>query len=266
MAKYRNVYMSFWTDSKVIEKFTPEDRYFYLYLMTNPHTSLCGCYEVSLTQMANETGYNKDSIEKLIVRFMEVHDLIRYDFSTNEVIILNWHKYNWNNSGKLIAGVENGIECVKNPVFKQYLEHLSLGHLDGSIGYVYGTQGPYTFLIHDLPISVNDNSTVTKNKNMNLIIEIVDYFNRVTGKSYRASSRTTKAHIEARLNEGFVLEDFKKVIDVKTAEWKNDQKMCNYLRPETLFGTKFESYLNQNTKSQKGEQAKALLKMLEDEE
>ena len=51
--------------------------------------------------------------------------------------------------------------------------------------------------------------------------------------------------INARLNNGFSLEDFKKVIDTKTNEWKNDKTMCKYLRPETLFVTKFESYLNE---------------------
>ena len=68
MAIYRNVIMSFWTDSKVVDDFTPEDKFFYLYLITNPHTNLCGCYEVSLKQMANETGYNEDTIKRLIVK------------------------------------------------------------------------------------------------------------------------------------------------------------------------------------------------------
>ena len=53
MASYRNISMDFWTDSKVVDDFTPEDRYIYLYCMTNPHTNLCGCYEVSIKQIAN---------------------------------------------------------------------------------------------------------------------------------------------------------------------------------------------------------------------
>jgi uncharacterized phage protein (TIGR02220 family) len=55
--------------------------------------------------------------------------------------------------------------------------------------------------------------------------------------------------IIARYNEDFTLDDFKKVIDVKSAEWKNDKKQNKFLRPETLFGTKFEGYLNQNMKN-----------------
>ena len=75
MAFYRKISMSFWTDAKIVDDFTPEDRYFYLYLFTNPHTNLCGCYEISFTQMANETGYNKDSVERLIRRFADIHKI-----------------------------------------------------------------------------------------------------------------------------------------------------------------------------------------------
>lgn len=74
MATYRNVQMSFWTDSKVTDDFTPEDRYFYLYLMTNPHTNLAGCYELSLKVASNETGYTKEVVENLIDRFITVHN------------------------------------------------------------------------------------------------------------------------------------------------------------------------------------------------
>lgn len=74
--------------------------------------------------------------------------------------------------------------------------------------------------------------------------EIVDYLNNKTNKKYKHSTGKTRRFIEARWNESFRLDDFKKVIDIKTSEWlgTNQEK---YLRPETLFGTKFEGYLNQ---------------------
>lgn len=75
--------------------------------------------------------------------------------------------------------------------------------------------------------------------------EIVDYLNAKAGTSYRHTSKKTQQLIRARWNEGFRLDDFKTVIDNKVTEWLNDPKMNKYLRPETLFGTKFESYLNQ---------------------
>lgn len=77
--------------------------------------------------------------------------------------------------------------------------------------------------------------------------EIIDHLNQKTGSAYRATGKKTRMLIKARWDEGFRLEDMKKVIDLKTAEWLNDPKWRNFLRPETLFGTKFESYLNQKT-------------------
>ena len=95
MANYRVIQMSFWTDVKIAEDFTPEDRYFYLYLMTNTHTNLCGCYELGIRQMSVETGYTQEVIEKLISRLETQHNVIRYSRTTKELLLLNYHKYNW---------------------------------------------------------------------------------------------------------------------------------------------------------------------------
>lgn len=77
------------------------------------------------------------------------------------------------------------------------------------------------------------------------VSSILDYLNEKTGRKYKATSKATVKHINARFAEGYTEEDFKKVIDNKTAEWLHNPKMQAYLRPDTLFGTKFDSYLNQ---------------------
>ena len=77
--------------------------------------------------------------------------------------------------------------------------------------------------------------------------EIVDYLNEKADKHFKADTEATKKHIRARFAEGYTLDDFKTVIDVKVAEWK-DTEMDPYLRPNTLFAGKFEGYLNQKTK------------------
>lgn len=74
---------------------------------------------------------------------------------------------------------------------------------------------------------------------------IVDLLNKVTGKSFRHSSAATQRLIKARWNDGFRFEDFKTVILTKTNQWLKDDKMNKYLQPTTLFGTKFEGYLNE---------------------
>lgn len=76
------------------------------------------------------------------------------------------------------------------------------------------------------------------------IKEVVQYLNEKTGCHYKPSSQATIKLIKARLNDGFTLQDFKIVIDKKYAEWKGTE-LEKFLRPQTLFGTKFESYLNQ---------------------
>lgn len=79
--------------------------------------------------------------------------------------------------------------------------------------------------------------------------EVIDYLNDKTGARYKASSDVSKRLIDARVKEGYKLDDFKQVIDNKVATWAQDQKMSKYLRPQTLFGTKFESYLNERAPS-----------------
>lgn len=74
---------------------------------------------------------------------------------------------------------------------------------------------------------------------------IVEYLNEKAGTHYRPASKSTQGHIKARLAEGYTVEDFKTVIDKKVKEWK-ETPFEKYLRPETLFGSKFEGYLNGN--------------------
>lgn len=105
-----------------------------------------------------------------------------------------------------------------------------------------------------LPESTSENTTEsTKRDNVadapSLPFElIINYLNEKAGTYYRHTSKKTQTLIRARYKETFTTEDFKKVIDNKVAEWLSDPQMNQYLRPETLFGTKFESYLNQKPK------------------
>ena len=75
-------------------------------------------------------------------------------------------------------------------------------------------------------------------------VEIIDYLNSKCSKHYKHTNRIAREKIHARWHEGFRLKDFKLVIDVKAYDWLNDTKMNKYLRPDTLFGSKFEIYLN----------------------
>ena len=93
--------------------------------------------------------------------------------------------------------------------------------------------------------------TSTERKNINTKVssqaqEIIDHLNNTLGTNYKATSAKTKALIQARLNEGFTVDDFKRVHIIKFSEWTGTD-MEKYLRPETLYSNKFEGYLNQKT-------------------
>ena len=94
-------------------------------------------------------------------------------------------------------------------------------------------------------LEIEEEKKNKNNKEKENIIEIINYLNSKTHKQYRYTTSKTQSLIKARFKEGFNVDDFKKVIDIKTNQWMGTE-WEQYLRPETLFGTKFENYLNQN--------------------
>lgn len=154
MANYRNVSMAFWTDSKVEDDFTPEDKYIYLWCLTNPHTNLCGCYEISIKQIAHETGYNTDSVERLLKRLDASHNVIRYSAPTKELLVLNWFRYNWHSSEKLNKPLLNEIRSVKCDRFREYLADRYNDRESVAVMYEYGMDRlPATSRAKEIPAS-----------------------------------------------------------------------------------------------------------------
>ena len=100
--------------------------------------------------------------------------------------------------------------------------------------------------LSDCPITDADAAEKDdKNEDSADIEEIVSYLNAALGTKYRATTPKTRTLIKARMREHFTVEDFKTVIDRKVRSWADNPKMRDFLRPETLFGTKFEGYLNE---------------------
>ena len=127
---------------------------------------------------------------------------------------------------------ENRVNSKSNNL---YLDNILSGNLD------------FTF-----PTWLEENARkdLEKTKHKELWIPIA-YLNQVANKRYKFVDKT-KRLLLARFKEGYTLEDFKQVIDIKTAEWKDSPEFSKYLRPETLFGSKFDGYLNQKPKTIKG--------------
>ena len=149
MAIYRNVNITFWTDTKVSDDFSPEDKYFMLYCLTNNYTNLCGCYEISIKQMSRDTGYNEETIEKLLERFKNIHKVIFYNKENKEILIKNWYKYNWTKSEKLDKPLLKEIENIKTVEFKKVVADEYNKRDTVSIPYIYPMDTTVTASVSD---------------------------------------------------------------------------------------------------------------------
>lgn len=253
MAIFRNVNMSFWTDTKVVDDYTPEDKYFMLYAMTNQYTNIIGCYEISIRQISNDLGYNKEVVENLLKRFKEIHKTVDYDFETKELLIVNWHKYNWSNSPKLDAPLKESIEKIKSDKFYDKLATLYNKRQEEKeekdmvlIPYRYGIDT--TITITNTISNTISNTNI--DNNINDIEEIINRLNQLAGTNYRSTGESTKRLLKNLLKD-YTKEEILEVVDKMCYKWMNTKKgekdMSEYLRPSTLFRkSNFENYLGMN--------------------
>lgn len=161
-------------------------------------------------------------------------------FESGVMVVTDWNKNNWLDSRRVVeteyVDELNMLKLINDKY--EYLEEKSIAK-----------QMLSENSIEENSIEENNNiHSREKDKNETTIKLIIDYLNSKAMTNYRATSQTTKKHINARLNEGYKFDDFVTVIDNKTREWMKTD-MEKYLRPETLFGSKFESYLNQKDSS-----------------
>lgn len=124
------------------------------------------------------------------------------------------------------------------------LKKLKNGNLRNSRMDSEETQESLTEITTKTTTEITNNNILSPSSTAYPYKDVIDYLNQQTGKNYKSTTKKNQTVIRARTDEGFSLDDFKRVIDNKVAEWKG-ANMEKYLRPETLFGTKFEGYLNQ---------------------
>lgn len=124
MAVYRHIHIEFWQDGFILD-LTPEEKYFYMYLMTNSKTSQCGIYELPKRIIETETGYNRETVEKLLSRF-EDYGKVVYSEETKEVFLKNWIKHNKIVSPKVRKCIEKELKNIKS----DYLVDLFLKECD----------------------------------------------------------------------------------------------------------------------------------------
>lgn len=247
----RPVDNGFWTDPKM-DEFSPEDKYFMLYLLTNPFTKQLGIYKISVRQAAFQMGYSEDAIKVLLERFEKKYKVILYSKETSEVAVINYLRHSVLKGGKPVEDcIRKDMESVKNKalidfVFSRLRGREGLNETVKKIVDAYLSENDIDN-DNDNDRTGDESSHDTSTIRINEVYEtIVFYLNEKAGTSYKATTAKTKSAINARLAEGFTVDDFRTVIDKKCAEWIGTD-MEKYLRPETLFGTKFEGYLNAKT-------------------
>lgn len=177
MAIYRNIHITFWSDAKIVDDFTPEDKYFMLYCLTNNCTNLCGCYEISKKQMARDLGYNEETIKNLLNRFSNIHKIIYYNEDNKEIFIKNWYKYNWTKSEKLDKPLLEEIKNIKTIDFKAFLADLYNKRDTVSIPYIYPMDTTVTDTVTvTVSDTVSDNKKAKKKKENEIDILINENF------------------------------------------------------------------------------------------
>ncbi|MEH6995978.1 DnaD domain protein [Neobacillus drentensis] len=134
MAKFRMIHIDFWKNPIVLEEMSPEDKLFYLYLLTNANTTQIGIYKITKKQMAFDLGFSMESVQIVMDRFIHHHKVIRYNPETRELAIRNWGKDNLYKAGKPVMDcitselkeVEDTslIHYVSEPIQKQEIRSL----------------------------------------------------------------------------------------------------------------------------------------------
>ena len=228
-----------WNDRKVTETFSHEDKTLWFYLLTNDRVNNLGCYKISFTKMSVETGLTKQSLESVLIRFRDYHQIISYDEVTSEILIKNFSKYNWTRHHQhFLKNVEKSFNEIKSLPLKVEMDIIFKDFYDK----VKETKKETV-----LPFASSKEDDLESD-----IKAVVDVYNRIMNARLTYKNKATNSLINARLSEGYTIDDFEKVIQHKNNEWIGTD-MAKYLVPNTLFSpSKFSNYLLQSSMGMSG--------------
>lgn len=182
--------------------------------------------------LAADFDFNIEFVQFALITLEKYSMITRYQ---DILFIKNWEEY------QSIEGLEKVREQnrIRQARHKEKQRQLTLGNVTTNVsGNAEVTESNAT----DIDKELDKERDIDKEKIP--YSDIIKYLNEATSKSFKVTQKW-KDLIKARWNEGQRLDDFKKVIDVKTNQWLNNQEMNKYLRPATLFGNKFDDYLNE---------------------
>lgn len=236
----RIVDTSFWTDGKV-DEFTPEDKYFMLYLLTSPFSTQLGIYEISIKQGAFHMGYSDDAFKALLERFENKYGIIAYSKETNEIAIKNFLRHSIIKGGAPVRDcLIKEMKKVKNKdLISKVFAHIKGNEdLNGTVKIIIAEYEEKNGILsysnekqneneneneneESSPVSYNDSCDVSFKQQKQEAVrpqQIVDLFNSicVSFPSVRSLSEARKKAINARLNT-YTLDDFQKCFEIAEA-------------------------------------------------
>jgi len=251
--RYQKVYNQIWHDERF--RILSEDaRTLFLYLITCPHGNAIGLFVLPEQYAIADLGWEQKRYGKPFAELLQ-EGMILYDPAARLLCIKNHLKHNpmenenqAKSASKLIASLPRSplysllIEQLQKQYHKPLVERLQERYVEPETEAVTEAGTETEAVTEADPLSGKPDFD-----------GIVLYLNQKTNQNYRAGGKETRKLIQSRWNDGFRIDDFRKAIDNMSAKWLTDPKMSQYLRPLTLFGTKFESYLNAKvTLSDKG--------------
>jgi uncharacterized phage protein (TIGR02220 family) len=243
--RYTKIKTSIWHNEK-FRALSEHARTLFLYFLSYPHSNILGCYVVPPEYILHDLQWEKKRL-KLTVLELSRNGFITLDEGVNLVFITNHFKHNYSLNPNQIKSAANLLkELPKSPMFadvcKMVPEPLRKGFESLSIS--VAVTGAVTGTVFKKKKALSSNGK--KDTRPHLVSKIIDDLNEKTGKKFKATTKSTQRLIQARLNEGFTLDDFCEVHRKKTKQWKGDPKFESYLRPETLYASShFDSYLNE---------------------
>lgn len=219
MAIKRIVDTGFWTDDKVVDEFSPEDRYFMLYLMTNPHSSQLGIYKFNKRIMAFELGYSVEAVAVMLERFQDKYHVVVISEETSEIAILNYLRYSIIKGGKPVEDLLiREIGEIKNKdLIGKVFEHIK-GYKNLNLTVLKVIEEIFNTNINDNDNENEESYTDTHNESCNesytdtssdpvkktdKIQDVVDLFNAIVSSMPKVKSLTAtrKKNITARLKD-----------------------------------------------------------------
>ncbi|HGM3371794.1 conserved phage C-terminal domain-containing protein [Clostridioides difficile] len=230
----------FWVENDLIDR---EDLTIYekmIYITLVRHSNENSICFPSYRTIAQKSGCSERQAKK-IVKDLEKKKLIKKENRTkknskekesNIYIVLSTKVSSECDAQQVVNMMHDGSECDAQQVVNEV--HSNKTNINK------------TKLTNNIYSSAEQKEEKTKDKE--IYKRIVDYLNKAADKSFKSTTKKTISLIDARLKEGFTEEEFYRAIDNKVLNWLDDDKMNAYLRPETLFGNKFESYLNETPK------------------